>query len=227
MEYKVEYQNTFPILEVKLEQGEKISCERGSMITMSQGLELKGTVKGGFISGIIRKLLTRESFFTQNITATKGPGTANLGASIPGTILPLEIKPGFNMIVQKGSYLANTEGIELSTKMQGIIKGLTSKEGFFLIRLSGSGTAFINALGAAKKFELGPGEELVVDNGHLLAWDENMNYVMTKSSTLVSSLTSGEGLVCRFTGPGNVYIHTISYSNTGKSTTGGILNLFM
>ena len=205
MEYKVEYQNTFPILEVKLEQGEKISCERGSMITMSQGLELKGTVKGGFISGIIRKLLTRESFFTQNITATKGPGTANLGAS----------------------YLANTEGVELSTKMQGIIKGLTSKEGFFLIRLSGSGTAFINALGAVKKFELGPGEELVVDNGHLLAWDENMNYVMTKSSTLVSSLTSGEGLVCRFTGPGNVYIHTISYSGTGKSTTGGILNLFM
>ena len=91
MEYKVEYQNTFPILEVKLEQGEKISCERGSMITMSQGLELKGTVKGGFISGIIRKLLTRESFFTQNITATKGPGTANLGASITGTILPLGI----------------------------------------------------------------------------------------------------------------------------------------
>lgn len=226
MEYQVLYQNTFPILEVKLESGEKINCERGSMIAMTQGLELKGDVKGGIVSGLIRKFLTNESFFTQNITATKGAGTADIGASIPGTIVPLEITPGANMIVQKGGYLASTEGIEISTKMQGLIKGFTSKEGFFLIRLSGSGTAFINALGAAKRYDLQPGEELVVDNGHLLAWDENMKYVMTKASTIISSLTSGEGLVCKFTGPGTLYIHTIKY-DSAASTTKGILSLFM
>ena len=66
----------------------------------------------------------------------------------------------------------------------------------------------------------------MVDNGHLLAWDENMKYVMTKSSTIISSLTSGEGLVCKFTGPGTLYIHTIKY-DSAASTTKGILSLFM
>ena len=41
MEYKVEYQNTFPILEVKLEQGEKISCERFHDNNVS-GTRIKG-----------------------------------------------------------------------------------------------------------------------------------------------------------------------------------------
>ena len=73
------------------------------------------------------------------------------------------------------------------------------------------GLLAISSMGAAHRFDLGPGEELVVDNGHLLAWDEGMEYTMQKASGFVSSVTSGEGLVCKFRGPGTLYIHTVKY----------------
>ena len=50
---------------------------------------------------------------------------------------------------------------------------------------------------------------------------------MTKASGLVSSLTSGEGLVCRFTGPGTLYIHTMKYSSVEKKEKQGCLGVLL
>ena len=53
------------------------------------------------------------------------------------------------------------------------------------------------------------GEEVIIDNGHLVAWPDYMEYEIEKASRgIVSSFTSGEGLVCRFRGPGTVLIQT-------------------
>lgn len=47
-----------------------------------------------------------------------------------------------------------------------------------------------------------------MDNGHLIAW--NTKYVMERVSSggIISGFASAEGLVCKFTGPGTVYIQT-------------------
>ncbi len=52
------------------------------------------------------------------------------------------------------------------------------------------------------------GEKYIVDNGHLVAW--NTKYIMERvaSGGIISGLASNEGLVCKFTGPGTVYIQT-------------------
>lgn len=52
------------------------------------------------------------------------------------------------------------------------------------------------------------GERYVIDNGHLVAW--NAKYVLERvaSGGLMSGLASGEGLACKFTGPGTVYLQT-------------------
>lgn len=52
------------------------------------------------------------------------------------------------------------------------------------------------------------GEKYIVDNGHLVAW--NTKYVMERvaSGGIISGLASAEGLVCKFTGPGTVFIQT-------------------
>lgn len=52
------------------------------------------------------------------------------------------------------------------------------------------------------------GEKYVVDNGHLVAW--NVKYIMERvaSGGIISGLSSGEGLVCKFTGPGTVFMQT-------------------
>lgn len=46
-----------------------------------------------------------------------------------------------------------------------------------------------------------------MDNGHLVAW--SCDYKIEKAGGASStSVKTGEGLVCRFTGPGSVYIQT-------------------
>jgi hypothetical protein len=64
------------------------------------------------------------------------------------------------------------------------------------------------------------GERYIVDNGHLVAW--NTKYVLERvaSGGIVSGLASGEGLVCKFTGPGTVFLQTrnaVSESRTHRS----------
>ena len=57
--------------------------------------------------------------------------------------------------------------------------------------------------------DLEEGEEVVIDNGHLVAWPDYMHYKIEKASNgWISSLTSGECIVCRFRGPGVVLIQT-------------------
>lgn len=48
----------------------------------------------------------------------------------------------------------------------------------------------------------------MVDNGHLVAW--NTKYILERAASggIISGLSSGEGLVCKFTGPGTVFIQT-------------------
>ena len=56
--------------------------------------------------------------------------------------------------------------------------------------------------------QLREGERYIIDNGHLVAW--NCKYVMERiaSGGIISNLSAGEGLVCRFTGPGTVFMQT-------------------
>ena len=56
--------------------------------------------------------------------------------------------------------------------------------------------------------QLVDGEKYIIDNGHLVAW--NCKYVLERvaSGGIISGISSGEGLVCKFTGPGTVYMQT-------------------
>ena len=55
--------------------------------------------------------------------------------------------------------------------------------------------------------QLQAGEEHIVDNDHLVAW--NCEYKIEKAGQgFGQAVKTGEGLVCRFVGPGMVYVQT-------------------
>ena len=88
-------------------------------------------------------------------------------------------------------------------------RGLFSGEGFFVLNIHGKGVVFLSSFGAIHPINLEAGEEVIIDNGHLVAWPDYMKYTVEKASSgWFSSVASGEGLVCRFTGPGTVLIQT-------------------
>jgi uncharacterized protein (TIGR00266 family) len=153
--------------------------------------------------------LAGESFFFQELIASRGPGEVLLGHPLPGGILDVELDGSYGLVVQKDGYLASTHGIQVDTKMQNLSKGLFSGEGFFVLNVTGRGTVFVSSYGVIHPVNLGAGEEVIIDNGHLVAWPDYMQYSIEKASSgWISSVTSGECLVCRFRGPGVVLIQT-------------------
>ena len=209
MQHEILYRGAFPIIRCRLSRGEQIKAEADAMIAMSPTVDIEGKREGSYLGGLVRSLDTNESFFFQYLTAARGDGEVLLGHAIPGAIESVELDGSHGFIIQKGGFLAAAPSVELDTKTQDFAKGLFSGAGFFLLHAHGRGPLFISCYGAAHAIDLAPGEEIVIDNGHLVAWQDNMAYDVQKSSSgWVSSLTSGEGIVCRFKGPGRILIQT-------------------
>lgn len=206
--YEILHKGAFPMVKYSLEQGEKLKAESGAMIAMSSTVDVTGGAEGGLFKGFTR-MLAGEKFFFQYFTASRGSGYVIFAHAIPGDVIDVVLDGTNNLKVAKNGFLAATEDIQLDTKVQNLAQGLFGGSGFFVLSIKGTGHLFLSSYGAIHKVELGHDEEFIVDNGHLVAWTESMNYKIEKSSKgFIASVTSGEGLVCRFTGPGSIYIQT-------------------
>lgn len=210
IQFKTIHPGDSPAVHVRLPQGASLYAESGAMIGMTSTIRVDGTIKGGLLGSLKRKLLSGETFFFQTLRAEGGDGEVLLAPAPPGETLILELDGSTEYFVQKGSFLAATEAIRLESKMQNLSKGLFSGEGFFISRIAGRGTLVLNSFGAIHRIDLAQGQEYIVDNHHLVAWTASTAYGIEKASSSgwVSSITSGEGLVCRFKGPGTIYLQT-------------------
>jgi uncharacterized protein (TIGR00266 family) len=199
-----------PIVRATLPAGQSIYADSGAMMSMTPGITIESSMKGGVVGALSRSLLRGETFFYLTLTAGSGGGEALLAPAMMGGIQILDLG-GTEYFLQKGSFLAAEHEVELSTKTQNLTKGMFSGEGFFVTRVGGAGQLIINTFGALMRFDLKPGEEYIVDNHHLVAWEATTSYEIRKAAAgWISSFTSGEGFVCRFKGPGAIYVQTRS-----------------
>ncbi len=202
------YKGAFTMLEVDMPAGGGFKAESDAMVAMSPTIDVEGKLEGGVLGGLGR-MLSGESFFFQTLKANRGPGKALLAPAIPGDLHHLELDGSVEYLLQKDGFFAGSDTLTVSTKMQNLSKGFLSGEGFFVIRVSGRGTLFVSSYGAIHPIDIPAGEQMIIDNGHLVAWPATMPYTLERAAKgLISSLTSGEGIVCRFTGPGRVLIQS-------------------
>lgn len=122
------------------------------------------------------------------------------------SVIHLDDSTGYR--VHKDGFLAGSNHLKISTRLQNLTGGLFSGEGFFILKIHGNGILFINSFGAIHEIDLSEEEEIVVDNKHLAAWPETVKYRVEMAAGWVSSMTSGEVLACRFQGPGKIFIQT-------------------
>lgn len=173
------------------------------MIAMSPTITLRGALKFSF-----KKLITSGEMTLSTYT---GPGEVLLAPASIGdvTLLRLAGQPADTpWSVGKDAFLACTQGIHKDYKAQSLGKAMFSGEGLFVYKMSGSGLVWIGSFGAILRKDLAEGERYLIDNGHLVAW--NCKYILERASSggLLSTVATGEGLICKFTGPGTVYLQT-------------------
>jgi len=219
-----------PFLHVSLKKGESIYAERGAMVSMDTTLELKGEVRGGMLGALARRLTTGESFFQQTMVATNGDGDALFSPNLPGDVMVLECgKRQFRL--NDGAFLAADTSLEVKIKNQGIGQALLGGTGgFFIMETAGHGNLAIAGFGALFAMDVKPGSDTIVDNTHVVAWDASLSYNISAStvqrgffSGLVNSMTSGEGMVNRFSGSGQVIVasrNTVGFAGWVASLIG-------
>ena len=206
MDFKIENSPVFTTLTVSLQVGESFKAEAGAMVSMSPSIELKSKKQGKGLGGMLKAVVGGEGLFSSVFTAASGAGEVVIAPSSPGDIIGFDMS-GNTILAQSGAYLAGTEGLELST--QGSFKAMISGEGLFLQKITGDGKVFLNSYGAVYVKELAAGEHYILDTGHLVAYEDSASYTLKKAAKgLFSTLASGEGLVCDFTGPGKLWMQT-------------------
>ena len=88
------------------------------------------------------------------------------------------------------------EGIDIDLSFQGIGKALFSSEGVFWIKCSGQGDIFLNSFGAIYEIEVDGG--YVVDTGHIVAFEDSLEFNIGKSSSgWISSFYEWRRLGCK------------------------------
>ena len=210
MQYEIKG-GVFPVVVCHLNSGERMITERGSMVWMTPNMKME--TKGGGIGKMFSKMFSGESMF-QNIYTAEGDGMITFGSSFPGQILPLEIRPGEDMILQKKAFLASEEGMELSIHFNKKLgAGLFGGEGFIMQRLSGCGMAFAEIDGELVEYELRAGEQLLADTGNVAGFTSGVKMEIREVPGMKNKFFGGEGLFnTLLTGPGKVWLQTMPIS---------------
>lgn len=211
MKYEIKG-GAFPIVVCHLSNGEQMITEKGSMVWMTPNMQMQ--TKGGGVGKMFSKALSGESMF-QNIYTANGDGMITFGSSFPGKVVPIEIAPGREFIVQKSAFLASEAGIELSIHFNKKIgAGFFGGEGFIMQKLSGSGTAFIEIDGELVEYELQAGQKLVVDTGNVAGFESTVTIDIQKVPGVKNMLFGGEGFFNTvLTGPGKIWLQTMPIVN--------------
>jgi len=208
VQIQIMYRPSYSLAAVKLDPGETIRTEAGAMVSMSPGMSLETKAQGGLLASLKRSVLGGESFFVNTYRAPAQGGEITLAPALPGDMVvhPLQNE---TLVVQSGSYVASSEGVNIDTKWGGA-KTFFASEGLIMLKASGTGSLLLSSYGAIHEVNLAAGQSYTVDTGHLVAFTEGMGFKVRRVGGLKSTLFSGEGLVVDLSGPGQIFMQTRS-----------------
>lgn len=217
MQYKIEGTPLAVVL-CRLEEGETMITERGSMSWMSPNMQME-TTSGGGLGRALTRMLAGESLFLNRYTPRGGPGSIAFASSFPGSIRPFEVGPGRELILQKSGFLAAEGSVDVSVHFQKKLgSGFFGGEGFILQKISGTGTVFAEFDGHVVEYELQAGQSIVVGTGHLAAMDATCSMDIRTVPGAKNMFFGGEGFFNTvITGPGRVYLQTMPVCNVAAA----------
>lgn len=206
--YEIEHSPAYASLRIDLKANQSVLVESGAMAAMDSWITMKSKVRGGLMKGIGR-MLSGESLFMSEFTAQERPGQLYLSPGVPGDVQHYHLN-GNGLMIQSSGFVAASPTVEIDTKFQGF-KGFFSGESLFLLRATGTGDIWFSSYGAIA--EIPVTGDYVVDTGYIVAFEDTLNYNVEMLGGLSfkglrTGILGGEGLVCRFSGRGRLWIQS-------------------
>lgn len=196
------------LVEFQLEKNESIRLEPGCMVYKDSCIALEGKVNGGIFSAIGKAFFGGESFFT-SVAKAKSAGRIAVAPKGFGNIKVLNVSSGKQWYINDGAFLACNISVDyISTRQKRVLNSiLGGTGGFFILKSKGEGELLVNGFGDLIEIELDGDKAFQIDNGHVVCWEETLDYSLEIASGLFG-FKSGEGLLNTFKGKGKVIIQT-------------------
>ncbi len=200
---------TLQALSVQLDEKECIYSEAGKMSWMTSNIKMS-THSQGCLS-MLSRFLSKESIFVNKFTCESGTGIVTFTTEQAGRLIPIDLTENMpGVIFQKGAFLCSEEGIKRSIAfVKKIGAGLFGGKGFVLQKVKGTGKTYLIADGEVVQYELKDGQELAVDQGNLVAFEETVDFDIRTISGPLNWIFGGEGIFTGLLrGPGKVWMQT-------------------
>ena len=209
---------TIPVLNITLEDGERVVAVSGELSWMSSSIQMNTTTGaggGGGFFGALKRVVGGGSLFMTEYHAQGTAGTVAFATKLPGHIVPIEVAAGRSYMIHRHGFLCGTSGIELGAGFQQSLgAGVFGGNGFILQKMSGAGSAWIELGGEIVTYDLAQGETLRVHPGHVGMFEDTVNFEITRIKGIANMLFGGDGIfLAALTGPGRIWLQTLTVSN--------------
>jgi uncharacterized protein (TIGR00266 family) len=207
MKSEINGEPSFAHIHIDLEPGESIIAESDAMSSMAVEIDIQTKMNGNFISALLKKFLGDESFFINEYkNMSNSPKRITITQATPGNIKEMVLENS-SICLQPGAYIASTPGLKLGIRYAGLASFI-AREGLFKLEVSGTGKLFYGAYGGIiEKQVVG---EYIVDSGYLVAYEPHLKLSLRLAGGIISSITSGEGIVTKVTGNGKIQLQSRS-----------------
>ena len=203
---------------VHLDSGEEFISESGAMYRASSNVDIdittKSRKKGGVFQALKRLFAGEHFFFSTYKTSDGQSGEVGLAPTHQGGMKILPLDGSAAWMTTGGSYIGSSKDVLVETEFQGL-KGLFTGENIFFLKASGTGQILVGAFGRLTEIEVN--EEIIVDTGHVVAFQDTLEYKITKAGKgWFQSWLTGEGMVMKFSGKGRIVVQSHNPDEFGK-----------
>lgn len=198
------------VVTIELDPGECVRAESGSMIFMTETVQMNTTLGGAGASAAFQRMMTGQNLFLTDFACAGGPGTLCLGTDFPSKILRLNLQEveGEALVCQRGAYLASNPTVNIEMAFtKSLSAGFFGGQGFVLQKLTGRGDVLVKGGGTIVVHDLREGEKWRVTSGSIVAFESSVDYDVQMMPGIKNAMFGGEGLfVTTLTGPGRVWL---------------------
>jgi uncharacterized protein (AIM24 family) len=200
MQYKIHGTIT-QTLDFLLSQGETLLTESTGIAWMRGDVRVEMAAQSNPPKGLGKKT-SPEAVSKVTYTCYSPKCLVVLSPELPANVVDVTLTDQQGLICQKPAFLCAHGNVEIVPFYQQKLSPAFG-EGFILYQVFGPGTAFLQAHGEVREYELRQGEVIRVDPGHVIGFEPTVNFGIIEEDLILAVLS----------GPGRVWFQTISSPN--------------
>lgn len=202
---------SFPAVKVVLDEGEEVYTQSGAMMWTSPEITMSTNMEGGFLKSLGR-MFSGSSLMLVTHHSLKDDSQITFASAFPGTVKAFTVDERHEYYAQKSAFLVADKTVNIdATVNKNFWAGLLGGEGFVLQKFSGQGTLLAEIDGSLEEIELGEGQSIKVETGHIAVFESSVTYDVESVKGFKNVLFGGQGLfLTTLTGPGKVWLQTLT-----------------